>query len=368
MGRLWRGVLAVGWVLAASMACAAPVFVWREGEKPDRANWQFKTEGGAPELISGGQWLRESLDKPALGQFGAGREMSYTLNIPAAGDYNVWLHLGLEFVRAPLSWRIDGGEWREIKPTDLGCDLVELGEWFEVSWVKAGTVNLAAGARTLEIKADRPNGDRFLLGLDALCLVQGEWRPTGVLKPGETPSAPLDQQAAARTVAIPAEAPATRTVVPLDGVWQVARFDDPDVDTSTYEPETALPTDLVYRGTNVAADLFKTPALNFAHRVVYRTKLNLPAALAGRAVFLDTQGVNWIATVFVNGQSVGWRRGSRMPWRLDISAGLKPGLNELAIAVKSPWYGLNKGNKTQDEMRTLPPTFWKHARQLRHWR
>lgn len=364
MARLWRGVVAMGLVLAASMACAAPAYVWCEGEKPDKANFKVETNGGSPEIVSGGQMLQEMLDKPNLGKLGAGRELSYTLNVPAAGEYNVWLHLGLEFVRAPLSWRIDGGEWHEVKPTDLGVDLIEMGEWYEISWVRAGAVTLAAGARTLEIKADKPNGDRFILALDAICAVQGDWRPDAVLKPGEAPAGDLDKQAAARVVELPAAVDAKRATVPLDGAWQVGRFDDPDMDANTYEPEKSYPTDLVWRGQTVPADLFKTPVFNFAHRVVYRTKVNLPAALAGRSVYLDTQGANWIATVFVNGQSVGWKRSTRMPWRLDISAGLKPGVNELAVVIKSPWYGLNKGNKTQDESRTLPLTFWKYARQV----
>ncbi len=364
MARVW----AVLWVaLVAVGAWGQPGYVWIEGEAPTTINVARDVRDGDPAVISGGQWLQHSLDEGQLDQLGDGLQLSYDFTAPAAGEYTLWLHLGLEFVRAPLEWRVGGGEWRTVSPDDLGVDLCGLGVWYEASWVEAGPVTLAAGAQTLELRATEPNGNRFLFNFDAACLVAGAWRPTGSLQPGQTPSGALDTAAATRTVPVAVPAGSDRAVTSLDGAWQVARWDDLTMDVDPYEPlpDAAIPADLVWRGVDVPSDLFGRPEFNFAHRVFYRTTLDVPAAAVGRAAYLDSDGANWIMTVFVNGQRVGWQRGTRMPWRLDLGPSLQAGANELVIAVKSPWYGQNVGEgESKNRRRNLPRDFWQHARQV----
>ena len=45
-----------------------------------------------------------------------GVQFSYKANVATAGKYDLWLREGYEFVRAPLDWRVNGGEW-----SSLGC-------------------------------------------------------------------------------------------------------------------------------------------------------------------------------------------------------------------------------------------------------
>jgi hypothetical protein len=71
----------------------------------------------------------------------------------------------------------------------------------------------------------------------------------------------------------------------------------------------------------------------FSGKAVYRTAFEAPEA--GVGLTLDLGEVRDIAVVLVNGRELGtlWMR----PYRLDISAALKPGKNTLEIAVVNPW-------------------------------
>jgi hypothetical protein len=102
----------------------------------------------------------------------------------------------------------------------LTCDLVELGFWCEVAWIKLGDAELAAGKHTLQIrplptmkeekqKQRGPDGkeieavvktpEKILYASDCLCLHRGPFRPNGRFKPGEDWQT-ADDRDAAKTV------------------------------------------------------------------------------------------------------------------------------------------------------------------------
>ncbi|MGE5557997.1 MAG: glycoside hydrolase family 2 TIM barrel-domain containing protein [Bacillota bacterium] len=150
--------------------------------------------------------------------------------------------------------------------------------------------------------------------------------------------------------------PGARTIVALDGLWQAARWDDPDMDKDTYAPMKEVPKDLVWKGINVPGDLKKEPDFDMAHRVWYRTKVKVDEAMAGKSFILDFSGTNWIASVVVNGQFIAAHKSTRIPWQCDITRAIRFGkkpdqINEICIGIKDPWYAIDaayKGLKLND--------------------
>ncbi|MCS7314831.1 MAG: glycoside hydrolase family 2 TIM barrel-domain containing protein [Bryobacterales bacterium] len=65
----------------------------------------------------------------------------------------------------------------------------------------------------------------------------------------------------------------------------------------------------------------------------YRTKFRLPAAWAGRQIFLVFDGVDSAFYVWVNGQKVGYSEDSRTPAEFNITRYVKPDENLLAVEV-----------------------------------
>ncbi len=64
----------------------------------------------------------------------------------------------------------------------------------------------------------------------------------------------------------------------------------------------------------------------------YRDTLTVPASYTGRRVWLNFDGINWKADIFVNGTSVGHIAGAFIRGRFDITALVKPG-QTCAVAV-----------------------------------
>jgi beta-galactosidase len=76
----------------------------------------------------------------------------------------------------------------------------------------------------------------------------------------------------------------------------------------------------------------------------YRRKLDLPAADAGKSIFLDVDGAMSYATVWLNGKLVGGWPYGYASWRVDLTPYVLPGgSNQLAIRLDNPpdfsrWY------------------------------
>jgi hypothetical protein len=67
----------------------------------------------------------------------------------------------------------------------------------------------------------------------------------------------------------------------------------------------------------------------------YRREFTLPAATRGRRHWLNFDGVNWKAEVFLNGKSVGRVEGAFMRGRFDVTDIIRPGgTNVLAVRVR----------------------------------
>jgi beta-galactosidase len=65
----------------------------------------------------------------------------------------------------------------------------------------------------------------------------------------------------------------------------------------------------------------------------YRVTFTPDAELAGQSVLLRFDGIESAADIWLNGESVGTTRGSRLTHEFDVTALLQPGANDLAVRV-----------------------------------
>ena len=128
-------------------------------------------------------------------------------------------------------------------------------------------------------------------------------------------------------------APGERIELPLGGLWQVCRFDEQEVVDRTGPTKTLPDAAAAYwMSIPVPGNKFEVkPELRFCHRIVYRTRVDVPAALAGRSFFLRFPSLSLIASVHVNGQYCGWTKAPFAAWECDVTprGPARPGQRDL---------------------------------------
>ncbi len=334
-------------------------YIWIEGEAPSKSNFQLSVwAGNRGVILSDGKWATFTLNKeeiatkvPKEGLF-----LSYDFSVEKEGEYDIWTRIGYEWVRAPFEWRIDEDEWKEIGYDIQTTNVMEVSTWCEIAWLKIGRVFLKNGNHTITFKWTKSGRDgRLLIGIDCIALIKGNFYPEGKLKPGEIYDEEIDKKARENIFKIEYKNDLKeRQEFSLNGVWEIARYDDEDMDSNPYEPEKTLPTEkisyLKWRGIEVPSDAWKRPDLIFAHRVIYRTKLDIPSDIKNKSFILHFSGTNWIVSVFLNGKYIGGQRSVLVPWDINISDGVIPGkINELLLIVKGPYYAFDvKANNSSD--------------------
>ncbi len=179
---LWIVALAV--LLGACATARGQTYVWWEAEKPDATNfparsWFSPVNDREVDVLSAGAWLsRDGSTKGAL-------SATYTVNVPQAGDYNLWVRMGGG--GQPFTWRFDGGAWQGPDPAGRPVDNMVVDcvddRYFGIVWVPLGREALAAGKHSFELQV--PVADNLRAAFDCFILVQGEWHPYGRMKPGQ---------------------------------------------------------------------------------------------------------------------------------------------------------------------------------------
>ena len=243
--------------------------------------------------------------------------------------------------------------------------------WNEVAWLKLGAAAFRPGKHTFEIKYDRPykivkgkkEPDRLLFDLDAICFYKGAFLPNGPYKPGEKENKEIDKQGEAQVFAAKVGTDGERGVTPLNGAWQIARIDEQEI-TDRTEPVKALPVkadELHWKGIKVPGNRdVERPDLLYAHRFVYRTRIDVPANAKGRSFFLHFPCTAVIASAFVNGKYCGGSKAPCTVWDCDITNAVEPGkVNEIWVAIKDAYYAIaNTGNPQRPSARymfNVPP-------------
>ncbi len=340
------GGLALTWFSLAAAAPPVP-FAWIEGEAPRSLNVQPATDGvGNPRFLSADKWLKVSVEADRVEQEvpAEGAQVTYAFSADVAGDYAVWARIGYEFARSPFQWRVDDGGWVTVSPDELTTDLMELSFWTEVAWLKLGHAALAAGEHTLEFRLPKTKDakgrfQRILFALDCVCVSAGEFQPFSRFKPGEDHQTEPDRAAAKQVFAMPeAAADGSRTTLQLAGVWEVCRHDE-QLPGEVAAPIVDFPANPRWTAIQVPGDKNARADLVFAHRLWYRTRVDVPASQAGRAFFLVFPQNNLNTTVYVNGRFCGFDKNPFARVQIDVTRGLQPGVNEIWVGIKDAWYG-----------------------------
>jgi hypothetical protein len=142
--------------------------------------------------------------------------------------------------------------------------------------------------------------------------------------------------------------PGSKVLLELRGPWEVSfppgwgapeRISFPQLTDWTKRPEPGIQ--------------------HFSGTATYRKSFELPASAPRTpqsALFLDLGRVRDLASVRLNGQELAtlWME----PWRVDITAAVKPGVNTLEIEVANVWHNRLVGDAAlpAEQQRTWPAT------------
>jgi len=346
----------------------AESFAWMEAETPVSANVKFQAAGwGHQEFLSGQKWLQISIDADKVDKElpPGGALLEYRFQAPAPGRYEIWNRIGYEFVRSPFEWRVDGGTWARISPEQLTTDLMELQDWNEVAWFKMGEQPLSPGAHKLFIRLPKTMDDkgkpaRVLYASDALCVHHGAWTPYSHYKPGEDWRDARDREAAKKVFEAPTVSAATsRVSMGLTGLWEVCRNDE-QTPGEVAAPIKDFPVEPHWKAIAVPSDKMQKPELVMAHRLWYRTRLNVPVAVIGRSFQIVFPQNNLNTTVYVNKIFCGFNKNPYARFSIDITKGIKPGVNEIWVGIKDGYYGYSANPRDPMKLRrrfNLPLAF-----------
>ena len=348
LARLDRDICRRGAARATTSTRAAAPFVWIEGENPAFINVKPDINAsGRPQLLSGAKWLTVHADPGEVGKTipAEGVRIRYEFKVEKPATHSIWGRIGYEFARSPFDWRIDDGAWSTIKPDDVTTDLTELSFFTETGWRQFGSRSLTTGNHTLEIRIARQKNskgefERLLFGLDALCLTPDPFLANGKFQPGQEWRDDRDKKAEKVVFQLP-EKPAddAQIGVALAGLWEVCRHDE-DLPGKVAEPISSLPEHPFWRAIEVPGDKNSLrDDLVFAHRIWYRTRVDVPKSQARRSFFLVFPQNNLNTTVYVNGVLCGFEKHPFVHFQIDVTKGIKPGVNEIWVGIRDAWYG-----------------------------
>ena len=140
-------------------------------------------------------------------------------------------------------------------------------------------------------------------------LLNGDWRFDYVETPADAP--------AVDAFADPAFDDGDWDAIPVPGHWQTNDYDHPHYTNVEYPFPVDPP--------NVPAE---NPTGS------YRREFHVPESWEHRRVVLRFEGVDSAYRVWVNGEEVGFSRGSRLPAEFDVTEHVSPGENTLAVRVR----------------------------------
>ncbi|MCL1887326.1 MAG: hypothetical protein FWF96_00440, partial [Kiritimatiellaeota bacterium] len=337
----------IGLSVVLSLAASAQNFAWLEGENPTSANVPPNYPArGDKDMLSGGAWLGYEVvgDEVinVLPDEEEGLLIAYDFEAKAAGEHEVWARVAYEFERSPFDWRVDGAAWTRIPPTALTTDLMETAPGHQLGWLLLGKAQLAAGNHTLELRLPMTSGDYgktqpLHFALDAMCVSLDPFFPHSRFKPGEDWQTEKDCEAAKHVFKF-----TSLFSVKLDGLWEVCRNDENNPPADIAQPMTDFPKEMRWTAIDVPSDKnVSRPDLAYAHRLWYRTRVEIPESWVGRTAELHFPQNSLNTTVFVNGQQCGFSPHPFTEFSVDITTALKPGVNEIMIGIRDAWYGFS---------------------------
>ena len=115
--------------------------------------------------------------------------------------------------------------------------------------------------------------------------------------------------------------------IPVPSCWQMQGYGVPEYTNFTYPFKNDPPRVTSEPSKDYTSYINRDPVGS------YRRDFEVPAAWAGRRVFITFDGVDSDLFLWVNGQRVGYSTNSRAPAEFDLTKYLKPGNNVLAAEV-----------------------------------
>lgn len=199
--------LALALALAAASAGTQPplqaqsgdprALIWREGEEArtetfNQHGWYsadgLRLDQLSPGMPGGaaGAWLAHYATN------GQGAEARYAFQVGVADRYTFWLRASSYQTR--MWYQLDGGPRVDIDTDSDARETLRLNPPTSIdirflSWFKVGALDLDVGNHELRIgvEARRNGGQEAHGGIDAFCLVNFPWAPTGALRPALAP-------------------------------------------------------------------------------------------------------------------------------------------------------------------------------------
>lgn len=342
--------------------------VWLEAELPDPTPKPAYTGWAGAEKLSGGKVLALNFAKKDVAASipNDGITLTYPFRTSEAGPKVFWNRVVFEGIRAPFSWRVNGGEWQSnSQETHPISHVQELAFWNPVGWTHMGQLTLPAGEHRLEIRIDRQTDDkgnpvdvRYIS--DALLIAAPGVEPHFQFKPG----APFPGQSQGTPLFTLNDAGAPREELRLTGDWEVAPWEEtgPLTNAQRVAGAETLPdlASLNWYRAPVPGDLNASlPDLRFVHRKIMRTKLAIPDSFAGGSFRLTFEKANLILTLFIDGQKVDDFDIVQGQWQVDVTPHLTPGrTHELALVVKDTYYAMELENDSGHMQRYYPESLF----------
>ena len=217
---------------------------------------------------------------------------------------------------------------------------------------------MKAGPHTFEIRLPKTKNDkgetqRILFACDAICMTAGKFSPNSKFKPDEDGRDDRDRQASETVFQLPEPtASAARVSVSLAGLWEVCRHDE-QLPGPVAKPIRDFPKTPHWKAISVPGDKNTLrPDLLFAHRLWYRARVEVPASMAGRALYLDFPYNNLNTTVYVNGALCGFEKNPFVRFQVDVTPGIQPGkVNEIWVGIRDAYYGRSADPKRPLKLR-----------------
>lgn len=188
-------------VRTSAQPAAGPV-VWIEGEAATRTTFNrhgwYCCDGVRRDLLSPGEpgardgdWLVHYAND------GREAEAEYHVDAPVAGSYTLWLRASSFTVR--MWHRLDGGPRIDVDTESDRREHLNLLTAGRIdirflAWYRTATLDLTAGRHTLTIGLTghpaRQDGREVHGGIDVVAVADGDWNPSGTLRPGDLPVSP----------------------------------------------------------------------------------------------------------------------------------------------------------------------------------
>jgi hypothetical protein len=164
-----------------SVGYSADDYIWIEGEAATSKTVQphsWYSDAIKKEQLSEGGWISNFTDK-------ADGVASYVINVPADGDYALWVRANV--IGAMLSYRINDDKPIEID-TAKAADVINIANDGKpdlriIGWVNGGSFPLKAGKTSITFTMHSVNNHHG--GIDCFVLTRIPFTPNGILKPGQ---------------------------------------------------------------------------------------------------------------------------------------------------------------------------------------